>query len=136
MSAETQSQIHRAIGDLQTLREQWAEVESIDAEREKAEAKLTAINQNIAAKRGELAEVKHAHKQILAKAYEDQSKHEKLQAEIKRKTAELTKINGEFDALRQLFREFDSLEPGFKKLGDLMTETKAAVGSLRAKLGG
>jgi chromosome segregation ATPase len=135
MSAETQSNIQRAIGDLQNLREQWSGVETIDKEREKAEAKLDAVRQNVAGMRAEFNEVKRAHDQILAKAHEDQAKLEKLQSEIKRKTAELTKIHGDFTKLRQLLREFEALEPGFQKLTSLMTNTKAAVNSLRAQLG-
>src|SRR5215472_17010189 len=96
-AAETQSHIQRAVGDLQTLKEQWAGVESIDKEREKAQAKLDAVKQNVAAMRAQLNEVKRAHDQILAKAHADQAKLSKLEVEIKRKTAELTKIQGELD---------------------------------------
>jgi chromosome segregation ATPase len=132
---ETQSGIQRAIGDLQTLKEQWSGVESIDKERDKAQAKLDAVKQNVAAMRGEFNEVKHAHAQILTKAREDQAKLQGLQGEIKRKSAELTKINAEFDKLRQLLREFEALDPGFQKLAVLMNETKSAVNSVRVKLG-
>jgi len=62
-AAETQSGIQRAIGDLTTLREQWAGVESIDAERKKAEAKLAGVKQNVAGMRAEFNEVKAAHAQ-------------------------------------------------------------------------
>ena len=134
-AAETQSHIQRAVGDLQTLKEQWAGVESIDKEREKAQAKLDAVKQNVAAMRAQFNEVKRAHDQILAKAHADQAKLSKLEVEIKRKTAELTKIQGEFDKLRQLLRTFESLDPGFQKLANLMNETKIAVNSLRAQLG-
>jgi len=53
MNPQTQSDIQRAIGDLTTLREQWSGVESIDAEREKAEANLAGVKQNVAGMRAE-----------------------------------------------------------------------------------
>ena len=68
MDANTQTDIQRAIGDLQTLKEQWAKVESIDAEREKSEAKLAGVKQNVAGMRAEFNEVKRAHDDILKKA--------------------------------------------------------------------
>ena len=134
-AVETQSNIQRAIGDLTTLREQWSGVESIDKEREKAEPKLAGVKQKIAAMRDEFNEVQRAHDKILAKAHEEQAKLQKLEGEIKRKSAELTNINGEFDKLRELLREYEALDPGFQKLAVLMNDTKTAVNSLRAQLG-
>ena len=105
MNAETQSNIQRAIGDLSQLREQWAGVESIDKEREKVEAKLAGVKQNVAAMRAEFNEVKTAHDKILAKAHEEQAKLEKLQAENAKLKRELEKLKGKKAAPRKPTRK-------------------------------
>src|SRR5262249_39368006 len=79
--------IHRVVGELQQLREQVGELDSIDAERAKAQARVDAVTKELEIRRGEVKEVKWQHDQILKTAREDQAKNERLKAENKRLTA-------------------------------------------------
>jgi chromosome segregation ATPase len=137
---DAQGGVNRIIGDLQTLREQWEGVESIDAERAKAEAKLAAAKQNVAGMRSEFAEVKHAHDEILKKGLEKQDALEKLDREIKQRRGELAKINAEFNKIRALLVEFAKLGDDFRVLSEVtagkLSEFNAAMNKLRAQLGG
>jgi len=135
MNPQTQSDIQRAIGDLQTLRKQWDGVESIDKEREKAEAKLDTVKQNIVAMRGEFNEVKRAHDQILAKAHEEQAKLTKLEGEVKRRTAELGKINAELAKIPDKLRGFDKFVEDLRHESDKLSQINDGLNAIRVQVG-
>ena len=134
-ATETQSQIHRAIGDLQTLKEQWAGVESIDKERDKAQAKLDGVKQNIVAMRAEFNEVKTAHDKILAKAREDQAKLEKLEGEIKRRSKELGAINAELAKIPDKLRGFDKFVADLRRESDKVSQINDGLNAIRVQVG-
>ena len=135
MDANTQTDIQRAIGDLQALREQMAEVESIDKEREKAEAKLAGVKQNVVAMRAEFNEVKRAHDQIRAKAVEDQAKLEKLQAEIKRKSKELAGINAELAKIPGKLTGFGKFVADLRLESDKLSQINDGLNAIRVEVG-
>ena len=135
IDANTQSDIQRAIGDLSQLREQWAGVESIDKEREKAEAKLAGVKQNIAAMRAEFNEVQRAHDKILAKAHEDQAKLSKLEGEIKRRSAELGKINAALAEIPGKLRGFDKFVSDLRNESDKLSQINAGLNAIRVEVG-
>ena len=134
-AVETQSQIQRSIGDLQQLREQWAGIESIDKEREKAQSKLDAVKQNVAGMRGEFNEVKHAHSEILKKAHEEQAKLTKLEAEVKRRSAELGKINAELAKIPDKLRGFDKFVADLKRESDKLAQLNDGLNAIRVEVG-
>jgi len=137
MNAQTQTDIQRAIGDLQTLREQWSGVESIDKEREKAEAKLAAAKQNVVAMRAEFNEVKRAHDDILKKALAKQSELEKLDAELKRKSKRLADINAALSGFPELERRIERLDAEFRgKAGEVSNLIGELLKTLREHQGG
>jgi chromosome segregation ATPase len=135
MSAQTQSNIQRAIGDLQTLREQWSGVESIDAERDKAQAKLDGVKQNIVAMRGEFNEVKRAHDQILAKAHEAQAELQRMEAEIKKRKGELGKINAELAKIPDKLRGFDKFVEDLRHESDKLSQINSGLNAIRVQVG-
>src|SRR5215469_440657 len=122
MNPQTQSDLQRAIGDLTTLREQWSGVESIDAERKKAEARLDAVKQNIVAMRGEFNEVKHAHGEILKKAQAAQTELGKLEGEVKRRSKELAAINAELAKIPDKLRGFDKFVADLRRESDKVSQ--------------
>jgi len=136
-ATETQSGIQRAIGDLTTLREQWAGVESIDAERKKAEAKLAGVKANVAAMRAEFNEVKAAHDKLLAQAYEKQAECQRLDKEIKTKSKKLSEVKAALSALPDLGRRLERFDAEFKgKAAELSNVNAALINTLRQQQGG
>ena len=135
IDANTQSDIQRAIGDLQTLREQWSGVESIDKEREKAQAKLEAVKQNIVVMRGEFNEVKHAHGEILKKAQAAQSELGKLEGEVKRRSKELAAINAELAKIPDKLRGFDRFVADLRRESDKLAQINDGLNAIRVQVG-
>src|SRR5262249_25381757 len=135
MNPQTQSNIQRAIGDLQTLREQWSGVETIDAERKKAEAKLDAVKQNVAGMRAEFNSVKNAHDQILKKAHEEQAKLTKLEGEVKRGSKELAEINAALAEIPGKLRGFDKFVADLRHESDKLAQINDGLNAIRVQVG-
>ena len=136
IDTNTQSDIQRAIGDLQQLRQQWSGVESIDQEREKVEAKLDAVKANVVAMRAEFSEVKRSYDQILAKAHAEQAKLEKLEREVKAKTKKLAEVNAAFAQLPELERRLERLDAEFRgKAGEVSNLLGELLKTLRQQQG-
>ena len=135
MNTQTQSDIQRSVGDLQQLRDQLSGVESIDAERKKAQAKLDAVKANVAGMRAEFNEVKVAHDKILTKALEDQAKLEKLQAEIKRRSKELAAINAELAKIPDKLRGFDKFVTDLRRESEKLAQINDGLNAIRVQVG-
>jgi chromosome segregation ATPase len=90
-----------SISDLGVLRDNLAGIDDIKAEREKAQAQLDVLKQNVKGMQIELSEVKREHDKILAQAWEKQKEVERLDAEIKDKSAQLSQINDHLNKIRQ-----------------------------------
>ena len=135
MDANTQTDIQRAIGDLQTLREQWSGVETIDKEREKAEAKLAAVKQNVVAMRGEFNEVRRAYDDILKKAQAAQSELGKLEGEVKRRSKELAAINAELAKIPDKLRGFDRFVNDLRHESNKLAQINDGLNSIRVEVG-
>src|SRR5262249_20873502 len=132
---ETQSQIQRSIGDLQQLRDQWSGVESIDKEREKAEAKLAGVKANIVAMRGEFNEVRRAHDEILKKAQAAQTELQRMEREIKKRKGELAAINAELAKIPDKLRGFDKFVADLRRESDKLAQLNDGLNAIRVEAG-
>ena len=135
IDANTQSDIQRAIGDLQQLREQWSGVESIDKEREKAQAKLDAVKQNVAGMRGEFNEVRRAHDDILKKAQAAQTELQRMEREIKKRKGELAGINAELAKIPDKLRGFDKFVADLRRESDKLAQLNDGLNAIRVEAG-
>jgi len=134
-AVETQSQLQRSIGDLEQLRQQWSGVESVEKEREKAQAKLDAVTKNVAGMRGEFNEVKRAHDDILKKALAAQAELSKLEGEIKKRKGELAGINAELAKIPDKLRGFDKFVEELRHECDKLTEINNGLNAIRVQVG-
>ena len=131
-ATETQSQIHRAIGDLQTLKEQWAGVESIDKEREKAEAKLSGVKASLKAVQGEVKEALQYRDKYLAEAREKLAEGQRLDKENKTKGKRLADINSALGGFPELERRLERLDAEFRgKAGEVSNLVGELIKTLR-----
>ena len=90
-----------SIADLGVLRDQLSGLDDLKAERAAAQAELDRLKQNIKGMKIEYDEVKREHDKILAQAWEKQKEVERLDAEIKDKSAQLSQINDHLNKIRQ-----------------------------------
>src|SRR5262249_44192116 len=123
------------IGDLQQLREQWSGVESIDKEREKAQAKLDAVKQNVAGMRGEFNEVRRAHDDILKKAHAAQTELERMEREIKKRKGEVAAINAELAKISDKLRGFDRFVAVLRRESDKLAQLNDGLNTIRIEVG-
>jgi hypothetical protein len=91
----------RSISDLQTLSGQLGGIESIDAERTKAQAKLDNIKRETAGWKNERDEVKRAYDKILAEAHAEQANKERLVKENEALSAQNKQMNEWRDKMLQ-----------------------------------
>jgi septation ring formation regulator EzrA len=131
-AVETQSQIRRAIGDLQLFRDQWGAVENAKVELAKVQSQIGAAKQDVAGWKNEVREVKAAYDDILRKAHAAQTELEKLDREVKRKTKELAGVNAALAKLPQLERQLEQFDAEIGRMaGELRNIIATQIQTLR-----
>src|SRR5215469_7531864 len=90
-----------AISDLRTLSSQLTGIESIDAERAQAQAKLDHATKYLTQTKAEVKEAEHYRDKYLAEAREKLAESERLDKEIKEKSVVAKQANDYINKLRQ-----------------------------------
>jgi len=122
--------IRHVVGELEQLRDRVGEIDDIDAERAKAQAKLGAATEELKARRGEVKEVQWQHGQILKAAREELAKNEHLKAENKRLTAANAVLEADLKTNRGKIAEATKV---FAE--EVQSAIGAAIAQMREKLG-
>jgi chromosome segregation ATPase len=99
--AQPQDVLKRSISTLRVLDDELGNLEDLKAERAKEERNLELWTHNVKAMKGEFDEAKRAHDKVAKEAWEKQHELDRLNAEIKAKTAELSSITGQLNKIRQ-----------------------------------
>ena len=107
----------------------------MDKEREKAQSKLDAVKQNVAAMRGEFNEVKHAYSEILKKAQAAQTELQRMEREIKKRKGELAAINAELAKISDKLRGFDRFVADLRRESDKLAQLNDGLNTIRIEVG-
>jgi len=129
--SNTQVHINRLVSDLQTHRQQWGEIDSIDQARAAVQVRLDAATEELKARRGEIKEVQWQRDQILKAAREDLAKNELIKAENKRLAAANAALEADIktssgrvtQAVKQFAEQVESA------IGTAMTKLRQELGS-------
>ena len=97
---EQQDVLKRSISDLIVMRDQLAGIENIDAERQKAQAKLDSVKRQLEGAKGEVKEAVHYRDKYLAEAREKLAESERLEKEIKEKRVVVGQLNDWINKIR------------------------------------
>jgi len=96
-----QVNLNNIVSNLQTLREQMAGIESIDADAARARAQLESVKRQLEGAKGEVREALHYRDKYLAEAKEKLAESERLDKEIKEKSVVAKQANDYINKLRQ-----------------------------------
>jgi chromosome segregation ATPase len=98
---QSQDLIQRIISDVTVYRDQVGVIDDLKAEKQKAQASLDVLKQNVKGMQINFDEVKREYDKILAQAWEKQNESERLDKEIKEKRATVAQLEDYFSKARQ-----------------------------------
>jgi hypothetical protein len=98
---QSQDLLKASISDLIVLRDQWAGIDDLNAERAKVKAALDHETKYLAQTKGEVKEALYFRDKYLAEARDKLAESERLTKEITEKSVQVTQLNDYVNKMRE-----------------------------------